>query len=146
MPRAQRPAENAQSRAKEEARPRRSFINDTKDIMTVKGKDDNYVYRWVNDERGRVQRMIEAGYDVVQDEDVKVGDDNVLTTTGNSTSMTVNSVHGTQGILMRIRKEFYEEDRAAQARKIDRSEEALFRDEKQAEGRYGEFGKEKLSK
>jgi hypothetical protein len=136
-----RPEENSETRVNELDRPRRSFIEDTKDIMTVKGKDDGYVYRWVNDERGRVQRMMEAGYDVVQ-EDVSVGDANQLMDSGSNTTMTVDRVHGVKGILMRIRKEFVEEDRKARAKRIDRTEEQMLRDLKGADGRYGEYGED----
>jgi hypothetical protein len=49
----------------------------------------------------------------------------------------VDRKHGIQGILMRIPKELVEEDRAARARRIAEKEEAIFRNEREADGRYG---------
>jgi len=127
-----RPTENTEQRGK---RVRRSFVDDTADVLTVQGKDPDYVYRWVNDERGRVQRMIAAGYDVVTDQlEIGSGSDVV---SGAVNTITVNPKVGTKGVLMRIRKEYAEEDARERAKVTDRSEAALFRKESNAEGRYG---------
>lgn len=143
MSRAKRPAENAESRAPEAERPsRRSFVEDTKDILTVRGKDENYVYRIVNDDPGRVHRMREAGYEVVQDEGVTIGDANIVSESGTVGTITVDRRHGVKGILMRIRKEWYEEDQRAREKLIAKREAALFRTEKEADGRYGKITQE----
>lgn len=130
----------AETRADQTKRPRRPFIGDTRDILTVQGKDPNYEYRWVNDDRGRVQRMIEAGYDVVQDEGLVIGS-NQDKDPGTGYSVPVNKL-GTKGVLMKIRKEYAEEDRKARAQDIKKREEALFRSERNADGRYGTLEKE----
>jgi len=44
---------------------------------------------------------------------------------------------GQEAILMRIRKEWYEEDQAAKAADVLASEESMFRQLKEADGRYG---------
>ena len=49
----------------------------TRNILTVKGKDPNYVYRHVNDIDDRISMFQEAGYELVQDESVVVGDKRV---------------------------------------------------------------------
>lgn len=117
-------------------RVRRPFLEDeSADILTVKGTDPDYVYRWVNDLRGRVQRMIDAGYDIV-DEKLSYGAES---TSGAANTITVNAKHGDKGVLMRIRKEFYEEDQQTRARLIREKEDAIFKREREADGRYGKL-------
>lgn len=121
-------------------RTRRSFVGDTADVLTVKGKDPDFEYRWVNDERGRVQRMIEAGYDVVLDEHL-IGD-GTAKDAGSANTITVDRKHGVKGVLMRIPKDWAEEDKRARASQIAESEAELFKDEREADGRYGTLTKE----
>ena len=129
--RTQRPKEDRATRT------RRSFVGDSADILTVTGKDPDYEYRWVNDERGRVQRMTEAGYDVVEDEH-SIGD-NTLKDAGASNTITVNRKQGTKGVLMRIKREYYEEDKLARAEQIAKTEAGLIKEETEADGRYGTY-------
>lgn len=132
--RASRPTEDRAERV------RRSFVGDTADIMTVVGKDPEYEYRWVNDERGKVERAIEAGYDVVLEEHlIGAGTEK---TAGSANTITVDRKHGVKAVLMRIKKEWAEEDRRARARAIAQSEETLFKEEREADGRYGTLTKE----
>lgn len=53
----------------------------TRNILTVKGKDPNYEYRIVNDIDDRVTQFQEAGYELVANETVKVGDKRVNSAT-----------------------------------------------------------------
>lgn len=137
--RTNRPTENTEERSK---RKRRSFVGDTSDVLTVEGKDPEYDYRWVTTRKGRIARMEAAGYDVVDDDlEVGMGTDKE---SGSANTITVNRTHGDKGILMRIRKEFAEEDRRERAKEIARTEERMFDDEKAEEARYGKVGYEKL--
>lgn len=137
MKRTDRPA--AENRS---GRTRRPFVGDTRDTLAVTGKDPNYEYRIVNDERGRVQRMIEAGYEIEESPDVQLNAGTAPTQPGSAHTLTVFK-DGTKGILMKIPKEFAEEDRKARAEQIKSSEEALFKKERETDGRYGEVGYEK---
>lgn len=103
--------------------------------LTVQGKDPNFVYRIVNDEDDRVARFTEGGYEPVQDEAVKVGNDRA------SAASLVGSVKhfpvggGKRGVLMRIRKDWYEEDQKAKAEVVDQQEATIKK--KALDGTYG---------
>jgi hypothetical protein len=59
-------------------RPKRTPVG-TRNKLTVQGKDPNYVYRIVNDVGDRIQQFIDAGYEIVEAKDVRVGDKRVET-------------------------------------------------------------------
>ena len=84
--------------------------------MTAR-QEKGYHYRWFNDnwakEPGRVQRAKAAGYEVVQHE--KSG----MTVSTNDDGSEVKAV------LMRIPQEWYEEDRKAKARELDKIDEQI---------------------
>ena len=111
--------ENEKSRATN--RRKRVPLSGHRDILTVQGKDPNYVYRWVNDEAGRVDRLKDAGYDLV-DHEVEVGVRKVDSSAGTSSVVSKNVGNGTTAYLMRIKREWHEEDKAAAQKQIDESE------------------------
>jgi len=131
-----RPEENVETRTE---RPRRSFVDDVSDILSVHNKDPDYEYRWVNDVAGRVNRMIQAGYDVVTDGmDIGVrGSDS-----GAPNTITVDRARNIKAVLMRLRKTYADQDRLDRSNAIAKTEAAFFRSEKEADGRYGEAGYE----
>ena len=92
-------------------------------------KDPNYVYRYVNDTGSRVSNFQSAGYEFVDDKEMVVGDSRVFDPSDVGSAKRVTSNDGTISYLMRIKKEFYEEDQAAKA------EKAMKRDATQ--DRYG---------
>ena len=109
-------------------------------------KDPNFEYRWLNDEPGRIHnKTVNDDWDVVTMDQLKgyVADDNHA---GEGTPVTRVIERGGSGIggqprkavLVRKRKEYFEEDkRAAQAR-IDAREEGIRRGAAQApEGLQG---------
>ena len=98
-------------------------------------KDPNYVYRFVNDTGSRIHNFQAAGYEFVSDADMKVGDSRVFDPSDNSSNKRVISNDGTTSYLMRIKKEFYDEDQAAKATLNDETEQAMKRDATQ--DRYG---------
>lgn len=85
--------------------------------LTVANKDPAFVYRWVNDDgRGRLDLAIQGGYEFVESEaGQKVGSGSA---DGNSdVGSRVSRIVGTnekgggmRAYLMRIKREFYEED------------------------------------
>jgi hypothetical protein len=121
--------------AKQSSRPTRTPIGDKRDILTVKGKEDGYEYRWVNDQGWRVDRFKEAGYEVVS-HDVMVGDRKATASSaqGSTTVVPINK-QGEKAVLMRIKKEWYDEDQANKQKSVDESEAAMKRELLQ--DRYG---------
>lgn len=92
-------------------RPQRTAIG-TRNILTVKGTDPNYVYRFVNDVDDRISQFKEAGYELVPDESVEVGDKRVNNASSVGSAKIVSVGQGTKAYLMRIKKEWFEEDKA----------------------------------
>lgn len=109
-------------------RPTRTPVSGPRNILTVLGKDPNYVYRWVNDTDAgmRLERFKEAGWEIVnKNSDVKVGDKVVDKGTVVGSAFTRYVGQGSQAVLMRIPKEWYDEDQAAKQASIDEIEAAM---------------------
>lgn len=112
------------------ARPRRSPLA-AKNRLSVREKEDGYVYRIVNanlrDDPDRVDRFIEQGYELVpRDKAGKIGDKRVDNATSpGSSEFSVGG--GTKAVLMRIKKEWYEEDQAAKQQQVDDQEQTMKR-------------------
>lgn len=111
--------------------------------LTVKDKDPNYVYRIVNTEDAhgtdRVSDFLEHGYEVV--ENTKVGDKRVDISSGLSSKGDFSVGQGRKAVVMRIKREWYEEDQAAKLAQIKATEETMHRDAKKASD-YGTFSTE----
>ena len=127
-------------------RPKRIPVGGARDILTVPDMDPNYVYRWVyeNPNRpGRVRRFEEGGYEVVKD-DIKPGQ-NVVDRGSKVGSAITRPEQGGSLVLMRILKEWYDEDQAAKAEKILSLEESMQVDAKEgripgtSEKGYGDY-------
>jgi len=120
-------------------RPTRQSVNGKRDILQVEGKDEDFVYRIVNDVPGRVAEMKERGYELVEDENTKFSsslDDS--TQSGSVKRKYVGK--DTEAVLMRIPKEWFEEDKAAKAKHVDRLEKTT-----QANNIKGGYGKVEIS-
>jgi hypothetical protein len=109
-------------------RPSRTPINGKRSVLDVKGKDPDYVYRIVNDDGDRVAQFQELGYEIVTDRSVKVGTRRVDNPTQEGTPVQVSVGGGMKAIVMRQKKEFYDEDQAAKAEAIAESERAMKRE------------------
>lgn len=119
-------------------RPTRAKINGTRQILSVQGKEPGYEYRIVNDEGDRVALMQEAGYEVVTDTSVRIGDRRIANPTQEGTPAKVSVGGGLQGYLMRIKKEWYDEDQAEKQKQVDESEIAM-KAEARKSSDYGEL-------
>lgn len=98
-------------------------VSGPRDILTVTNKDPNYFYRWVKDLPGRIQRFIDAGYDIVN-HDTQVGQR--VVDSGSRLGSAVTRLDGANTlVLMRIPLEWYNEDQEAKARELDAQEDAL---------------------
>jgi len=115
---------------------RRTPINGQRNILTVDGKDPNFVYRIVNDTGDRVNQMAESGYEIVTDSGVKIGDRRIGNPTQTGSPVRTSVGGGVQGVLMRIPKEWYEEDQQAKAAQVDELE-ASMKKEAKANSDYG---------
>lgn len=113
------------------ARPRRTPVNE-RNVLTVKGKEEGYVYRIVNDEGGRVQQFLDAGYELVNAKDVEIGDKRVNAATAEGSIAEVYVGGGKKAKVMRIKKEWYDEDQAAKQKRVDELEKAIKQQASQA--------------
>ena len=104
-------------------RPKRTPIA-KRDILSVQGKDPNFHYRIVNDSGDRIQNFKEAGYEPVLASDVRIGDKRVNSATPEGSLAQVSVGGGQKALLMRIPKEWYDEDQAAKQTEINRLEQS----------------------
>lgn len=117
---------------------KRTPIHGRRNKLTIKGQDPNFQYRVVNvtDEKGietgRLQDFLDAGYEVVTD-DVKVGDKRVAVAKQVGTPVEINVGQGVKAVLMRIKREWYDEDQKAKADSIAQTEQSMKKD--------GDYGK-----
>jgi len=101
-------------------------------------KDPNYVYRFVNDTGSRIANFQAAGYEIVKDDELTVGDSRVFDPSDLGSGKKVTSNDGTVSYLMRIKKEYYEEDQAAKQNYINETERAMKQQATQSAD-YGTF-------
>lgn len=85
-------------------------------------RDVNFHYRVVNDVGDRVAVFKEKGYEVVDDPTVKLGDYRAATSKGEGTPVTAHVGAGMKGVLMRIPKEWYQEDQRMKQDYVDELE------------------------
>jgi hypothetical protein len=107
-----------------------------RNVLTVKGKDPNYVYRVVNDVDDRVEAFVEGGYEVVKARDVKVGDKRIDAPSEEGSIKRVSVGGGAKGVVMRIRRDWHDEDQAAKEKFIAETEATM-----KAEALNGYYGK-----
>lgn len=111
-------------------------VSGPRDILTVYGKDPNYVYRFVNDQNNRIARFQRGGWEIVTD-DLEVGAPRVGVPSSEGSPIKVSVGGAIQAYLMRIMRELFDEDQAKKANQIDEIEKAI-KDAPQREGLYGE--------
>lgn len=108
-----------------------------RNILTVQGRDPNYHYRIVNDIDDRVAEFQEAGYEIVSREAVQVGDKRVNNASSLGSNKHISVGQGTKAFVMRIRKDWFDEDQAAKQAGVDEIERAT--KEKALNGTYGKI-------
>lgn len=118
----------------------RTPLGAKRDILNVQNTPDGYVDRIVNDLPGRIDRFKAAGYEVV--EDAQLGTSHVDGNQASQGVVTKDVGKGVNAVVMRQRKEFYEEDQTAKQRDIDETESAMRRKKVNSnesnDGTYGE--------
>lgn len=115
-------------------RVKRTPVGGPRDILTVADQDPNYVYRWVLDVPGRVQRFVDGGYEFVQG-NPEVGQNAVDRGTKVGSTVTRAGGSGQTLVLMRISKEWYDEDQKLKQESIDALENSM-----KAEAEEGNYG------
>jgi len=96
-----------------------------RNVLTVSGKEEGYVYRVVNDAADRVQQFLDAGYELVDANSIRVGDKRVNTASPEGTKAQVSVGKGDKAFVMRIKDEYFKEDQAAKQAEIDRLEQTM---------------------
>ena len=121
----------------EAKRPKRVPLGAGRNVLTAP-KRDGYRRRYINDVGDRIERAIAAGYQVVDDKGVYVGDkdaasQNVSVGTGAEVSV---SQDGMRAVLMVLPEELAREDDELKMRDIDEKEAAIV-NKGDEEGYYG---------
>lgn len=89
-------------------------------------KDPKYVYRWVNDDEGRMQQLHAQDWDPVSKTEFNLDSEHEVGTGDNIERVATGS---TKAILCKKRKEWYEADKAVEQKAIDELEESMKRGE-----------------
>lgn len=122
----------------ETTRTRRTPINGQRNKLNVRGQEPGYVYRIVNDIDDRVQNLQDAGYEMVTDKNVTVGDKRIANPTQEGSPVKVSVGQGVQAYVMRQKQEWYDEDRAVRKQQADEIEAQMKQEAKEA-GFYGKL-------
>lgn len=117
---------------------RRSSVNGTRNVLNITGKEPGFVYRVVNDVGDRIEQLKEIGYELVEDNKVQVGDRRVANPTKEGSPVKVSVGQGIQGYVMRIKQEWYDEDKAKKDARVDAIERGLVREAKE-QADYGKL-------
>lgn len=106
--------------------------------MYVAGKDPAYEYRFVNNVDGKIEQRIEDGWEVVKKSELtQVGEKRVDSPSPTGDAREIGVGHGYKAVLMKIPKEWYDEDQAAKQEVVDRIESST--KEEALKDHYGKF-------
>jgi hypothetical protein len=119
-----------------ERRVRRTPVGQ-RNVLTVTGQDPGYTYRFVNDSGDRVQEFLENGWEKVPAKNVRVGDKRMGSDSTEGTDAMASVGQGMKAYVLRIRKDWYDEDQAAKQAHVNATEEATR--EKALDGTYGKL-------
>lgn len=100
-------------------------------------KNPDFEYRFVNDTGSRIDNFRQAGWEIVTEDDLTVGDSRVKDAGDIGSGKRVVSDDGTVQYLMKIKKEWYAEDQAAKQQMVNETERAMKQDAQQ--GMYGKL-------
>jgi len=119
-------------------RKRRTPVNGTRNVLNVRGKDPAFEYRIVNDTGDRIAAFEEQGWEVVTDNTIQIGERRVNNPTAKGSVVSASVGQGMKAVLMKIPKEFYQEDQEAKAAAIAETE-ADIKNRARQEGFYGKL-------
>ena len=123
-------------------------VDGARDIMTVFGKSDDFMYRWVtdSDEKGsRIWKFKRGGWDLVtmdsEEEELQIGEEAVYKSEDAGSLYRLHSGAGLFSYLMRIRKEWFKEDQQKKWDAIDALESGIMGEtESQGDENHGQYG------
>lgn len=123
-------------------RAKRTPING-RNILSLTNKEDGYIYRFVNDVGDRVEIFKERGWELVDAKDVRIGDRRVESAgpLGSKAQASVDK-QGTKAFVMRIPKDWYDEDQAEKAKAIAEQEKSM----KQSALSNNDYGKLEITR
>lgn len=108
-----------------------------RNVLTVAGKEPGYAYRIINDTGDRVQEFLDAGYELVKDNSVRVGDKRVNKGTSEGSIVNLSVGQGQKATIVRQRQEWYDEDQAAKQARVNELESST--KVKALDGTYGKL-------
>lgn len=123
-------------------RPNRARVSGYRDVLSVRNKNEDYHYRWVLDSSQSGSRILlfqEGGWELVNKDvdNVVVGEDHIAKTEDLGTLVRVPAGKTTPDqylYLMRIPKEWYDEDKYEEEKELRAREARVFRqDERQGQ-------------
>jgi hypothetical protein len=121
-------------------RPQRTPIG-RRNRLSVSNQDPNYHYRIVNDIDDRVYLMQQNGWEIVPADQARVGDSRVEASSALGSKSYISVGGGTKATVMRIPKEYYEEDQRAKQAEVDALEQTMKDDARKA----ADYGKLEIS-
>jgi len=128
-------------------------VSGMRDIMTVLNKEEGYVYRWVTDSDVQGSRMYKykrGGWEMsplaTPDGAIIVGEEAVFKTENKDDIIRLHVGAGQFAYLMRIKKEWYDEDKAKQAADIDEVEATIAGTGSSTAEDFSQYGTIKIGK
>jgi len=122
-------------------------VSGMRDIMTVLNKEEGYAYRWVTDidEKGsRIYKYKRGGWEMspleTTEGEIRVGEEAVFRTENKEDIIRLHVGAGQFAYLMRIKKEWYDEDQKAKADAIDEVEATITRTGSSTGESFGQYG------
>jgi hypothetical protein len=109
----------------------------TRNRLEVVNKQPGFHYRVVNDVGARVQQFMDAGYEIVPTTEAYVALTRVDQVSPEGTANALAVGGGQRGFLMKIPKDFYDEDQKAKQQIIEQREAAIRKPE--IDGAYGDI-------
>lgn len=106
------------------ARVRRNPV-EGRNKLKVKGKKPEYEYRIVNDQDDRINDFLERGWELDVDEEIRVGDSRLDESSKLGKVRLISVGGGNKAVLMRIRKDWYDEDQQSKQEYVKKSEQAM---------------------
>lgn len=110
--------------------------------LTLTGTDPAYVYRIVNDVSDNISRFQARGYEHVPADKVTVGDRRVSQAKGTGEYAQQSVGGGVQGYVMRIKREWYEEDQQAKLSQVKETQDTI----KRVDKKDGDYGRIKIGR
>ena len=120
------------------ARPQRAPLG-KRDRLSIKNKEEGFVYRIVNDVDDRVEMLRGVGYEVCTTEQVgAIGNKRVDNTSSLGSAAHFSVGQGTKAVVMRIPVDWYQEDQRTKQAEID-AVEATMKQDARAAADYGKL-------